>query len=57
MICTSRSIDLQTVVIRVKDNDPGIPESVKLRILDHLFTTKEVGKGTRLGLAIARQIV
>ncbi|WP_293296625.1 MULTISPECIES: ATP-binding protein [unclassified Microcoleus] len=57
MICTSRSIDLQTVTIRIKDNGPGMSEPVRLRIFDHLFTTKEVGKGTGLGLAIARQIV
>jgi predicted ATPase/signal transduction histidine kinase len=57
MICTSRSIDLSTAVISIKDNGPGMPDSVKSRIFDHLFTTKEVGKGTGLGLAIARQIV
>jgi len=32
-------------------------EKVKNRIFDHLFTTKDVGKRTGLGLAIARQIV
>lgn len=32
-------------------------ESVKQKIFDHLFTTKPVGEGTELGLAIARQIV
>ncbi|MEG4317735.1 MULTISPECIES: GAF domain-containing protein [unclassified Microcoleus] len=52
MICTSRSIDLSTAVIRIKDNCPGMSDSVKSRIFDHLFTTKEVGKGTGLGLAI-----
>ncbi len=60
MICTevsSESIGHSTVIIRIKDNGPGISESLKLRIFDHLFTTKEVGKGTGLGLAIARQIV
>ncbi|WP_293126309.1 ATP-binding sensor histidine kinase [Microcoleus sp. bin38.metabat.b11b12b14.051] len=57
MICTEMSIDLQTVSIRIKDNGPGMLDSVKSRIFDHLFTTKEVGKGTGLGLAIARQIV
>ncbi len=32
-------------------------EQVKSKIFDHLFTTKAVGKGIGLGLAIARQIV
>jgi signal transduction histidine kinase len=57
IISTSRSIDLKTVSISIKDNGSGMSESVKSRIFDHLFTTKEVGKGTGLGLAIARQIV
>nr|WP_234017330.1 HAMP domain-containing sensor histidine kinase [Nostoc sp. 'Lobaria pulmonaria (5183) cyanobiont'] len=34
-----------------------MPEEIRARIFDHLFTTKEVGKRTGLGLAIARQIV
>ncbi len=34
-----------------------MPEDVKNRIFDHLFTMKGVGKGTGLGLAIAPQIV
>lgn len=44
-------------IIRIKDNGPGMPSSVKQRIFDHLFTTKAVGKGTGLGLSISRQIV
>jgi PAS domain S-box-containing protein len=45
------------IQIRICDNGPGMPEPVKQRIFDHLFTTKAVGKGTGLGLSIVRQIV
>ncbi|MEM9090038.1 MAG: AAA family ATPase [Cyanobacteria bacterium P01_F01_bin.53] len=45
------------VEVRIRDNGKGIPEDVKERIFDHLFTTKAVDKGTGLGLAIARQII
>ncbi|MEL7333018.1 MAG: AAA family ATPase [Cyanobacteria bacterium J06560_2] len=45
------------VEIKISDNGKGMPESVKERIFDRLFTTKAVGKGTGLGLAIAQQII
>lgn len=46
-----------TVIIGLRDNGPGIPEPVKNRIFEYLFTTKPVGKGTGLGLSISHQIV
>jgi signal transduction histidine kinase len=45
------------VVVRVIDNGRGIPPDIVNRIFDPFFTTKEVGKGTGLGLDIARRIV
>jgi signal transduction histidine kinase len=50
-------LDSHSIEIHISDNGMGIPEAVKSRIFDHLFTTKAVGKGTGLGLAIAHQIV
>jgi PAS domain S-box-containing protein len=47
----------QQVMITIVDNGPGIPEAIKSKIFDYLFTTKDVGKGTGLGLAIAHQII
>lgn len=47
----------KSVLIRIADNGPGIPEETRQRIFDHFFTTKPVGKGTGLGLAISYQIV
>ncbi|RCJ32331.1 hybrid sensor histidine kinase/response regulator [Nostoc punctiforme NIES-2108] len=45
------------VIIRIADNGIGIPERLKKRLFEPLFTTKTVGKGTGLGLSIAYQIV
>ena len=45
------------VDIRVEDTGTGIPASIRHKVFDHFFTTKEVGKGTGQGLAIAYAIV
>ncbi|MFS0517956.1 sensor histidine kinase [Nostoc sp. UIC 10607] len=49
--------DNQWVVICIADNGPGMKEEVIRRIYDPFFTTKDVGKGTGLGMAISYQIV
>ena len=45
------------VVIRFKDNGPGIHPDHLARVFDPFFTTKPVGKGTGLGLSICYGIV
>ncbi|MDY6937966.1 MAG: AAA family ATPase [Cyanobacteriota bacterium] len=47
----------ETLLIEIADNGIGMPEEVVRRIFEQGFTTKEVGKGTGLGMAIAREIV
>ncbi|MEO0409154.1 MAG: ammonium transporter, partial [Cyanobacteria bacterium P01_A01_bin.135] len=46
----------QRVCVVIMDNGVGIPEAVKQRMLDPFFTTKPVGKGTGLGMAISHRI-
>ncbi len=45
------------VIVKIRDNGPGIPPEVKDKIFDPFFTTKSVGKGTGLGLSISYQII
>lgn len=44
------------VEIRYEDNGPGIDEKSKEKIFDPFYTTKEVGKGTGLGMFIAHNV-
>lgn len=45
------------VVVEVGDTGPGMPPHVAARAFEAFYTTKDVGKGTGLGLDIARRIV
>lgn len=45
------------VQIDISDDGAGVPEHVRHKIFEQFFTTKEVGRGTGQGLALARQII
>jgi len=45
------------VVVEIGDTGPGMSPQVAARAFDAFYTTKEVGKGTGLGLDIAQRIV
>ncbi|MEA2267176.1 MAG: hypothetical protein QOE27_2759, partial [Solirubrobacteraceae bacterium] len=44
-------------VVEITDDGPGIPPELHEKVFDSFFTTKEVGRGTGLGLATARTVV
>ncbi len=64
MEMTSRSLDLYAdikpgkyVKLEITDTGQGIPEEIQDRIFEPFYTTKEVGKGTGLGLAMVYGII
>jgi signal transduction histidine kinase len=51
----SESRDL--VVLRVKDTGCGVPEAMLSEIFTPFYTTKQLGKGTGMGLSIVYGVV
>lgn len=44
-------------VLEVEDNGPGIPPEILPHLFEPFHTTKAIGQGTGLGLAVVREIV
>ena len=57
MIKISTMVENQRLLIQIMDNGLGIPEDLRSQIFNPFFTTKEVGKGTGMGLSISYGII
>jgi signal transduction histidine kinase len=53
----ARRLDERRVRIEVEDDGPGLPPTVRDRVFEPFVTTKPVGEGTGLGLAVCRGLV
>jgi len=51
------ALDETSVCIEIEDTGVGITEENRKKIFTPFFTTKEVGEGTGLGLAVSRNII
>jgi len=47
----------ENVAVIVGDSGPGIPDEERSRMFEPFVTSKEVGKGTGLGLYVSREII
>lgn len=55
-ITLSSSVNKDCVKVCVSDNGPGIEEALKDKIFEPLYTSKDVGKGSGLGLSISSRL-
>ena len=56
-VCVSVEAQDGNIIITLKDNGEGMSEETKNRLFEHFYTTKPVGEGTGLGMAITRDII
>ena len=56
-VCTRYNRFRRVVEFRIRDEGTGIPKEALPNIFDPFYTTKEAGKGSGLGLSIAKNIV
>ena len=57
MIRIRTEIEGDCVTIGISDNGTGMTDQVKQRIFDPFYTTKAIGSGTGMGLAISHSII
>lgn len=57
LVSINSFLEEDEVVIKIRDNGTGMPESIKSKVFQPFFTTKPTGQGTGLGLSLAFDIV
>jgi two-component system NtrC family sensor kinase len=57
MVSVTTEIKNNSLVVRVRDNGSGIPDSIRQKIFEPFFTTKPSGVGTGLGLSLSYDIM
>ena len=57
IICIRTEVEGSFATIAITDNGVGITDQVKQRIFDPFYTTKAIGSGTGMGLAISHSII
>lgn len=56
-IIIEAKIEMQDLILTVTDSGPGISRDIQDKVFQPFFTTKEVGRGTGLGLSLSSAII
>jgi signal transduction histidine kinase len=56
-VVLSAAVDGAWVVVRVRDDGPGVAPELHAKLFEPFYSTKEAGRGTGLGLSISRRIL
>jgi two-component system, NtrC family, sensor kinase len=56
-ITTAMPASPDHVIVKIANNGPEIPETIRGRLFDPFFSTKPIGQGTGMGLSISYQII
>jgi CheY-like chemotaxis protein len=56
-IHVSLAVEGSVAIVRIDDSGPGMDEETRVRIFEPFYTTKPVGSGTGLGMAITYGII
>lgn len=51
------SSNSENLILKIKDEGPGIPSDLKSKVFEPFFTTKPVGDGSGLGLSVVHGII
>ena len=57
IVTVSAGVDGAWVVVRVRDDGPGVAPELHEKLFEPFYSTKEAGRGTGLGLSISRRIL
>lgn len=57
VVTISTSAEEHSITLEITDDGSGIPDHLRDRLFEPFCTTKEVGKGTGLGLALVHSII
>jgi signal transduction histidine kinase len=57
LVQVNGSLDGEWVVVRFRDNGPGVPAAIREKVFSPFFSTKGPGRGMGMGLTLVRRVI